>query len=219
MHIIKLTAILAGLVAWGILATAANAGTVTYESYGFSGENVHISDSLLGVDNEYGGAGLITLEGSSPIAAYCVDIADWLLGSGTYNSGVNPASDSNLAGISSITGHSKIADIGALISNGSNAAAVQLAIWETEYGAAVTITPDDSGLQAVASAYLADVRTLWVVSAGMGLLELTPADGETNQRLVYMAAVAEPSSMAVFGLAMIMFGYARIRRRSGQGRG
>jgi hypothetical protein len=216
MRLFKPTLMLLGLVTAGILATAANAGTLTYESYGFSGENVHIGDSLLGVDDEYSGAGVITLDGSSSISAYCVDIADWLLGSGTYNTGVNPASDPNLAGVSSITGHSKISDIGSLIANGSNAAAVQVAIWETEYGPAITITPDDPGLQAVADAYLADLQTRWDVPEGLSVFELTPADDETNQSLVYMGRMPEPASVAILGTTIILLGYARRRRRTGR---
>jgi hypothetical protein len=211
MGLYKLTAFLAGFVACGGFTTAADAGTFTYGSYGFSGEYVHISDTGLGVNDEYGGAGLISLIGSSTIAAYCVDIADWLLRSGTYNTAVNPASDPNLAGISSVTGHSKIADIGALMYNGTNAAAVQLAIWETEYGAAVTIKPDDSGLQAVANAYFADLNTGWTLPKGLSLDELTPANGQTNQRLVYLAPVPEPASMAILGSAIIGLGYLRMR--------
>jgi hypothetical protein len=194
-------------------ASQATAGTLTYTSYNFSGENVHITDTLLGVENEYGGAGLITLEGSSVISAYCVDIADWLLGSGTYNTGVNPATNPNLSGLSIFTGHSKIADIGALIVNGTNTAAVQLAIWETEYGSAITITPDNSALQSVASAYLTNLEPTWTVPKGKMLLELTPANGQTNQILVYMALVPEPTSMAVLGSAAILLGYTRKRRR------
>lgn len=216
MRLFKPTLMLLGLVAAGILATAANAGILTYESYGFSGENVHIGDSLLGVYDEYSGAGVITLDGSSSISAYCVDIADWLLGSGTYNTGVNPASDPNLAGVSSITGHSKISDIGSLIANGSNAAAVQVAIWETEYGPAITITPDDPGLQAVADAYLADLQTRWDVPEGLSVFELTPADDETNQSLVYMSRMPEPASVAILGTTIILLGYARRRRRTGR---
>jgi hypothetical protein len=214
VRLIRFAVIFAGLVTW---SAAANAGTFTYNTYGLSGENVHITDTSLGIQNEYGGAGLITLEGSSTIAAYCVDIADWLLGSGTYNTSVNPASNPLLVGLSIFTGHAKIADISALISHGTNAAAVQLAIWETEYGAAVTITPDDSGLQAVASTYLTDLATLWTVPKGMTLLELTPANGQINQTLVYMAAVPEPTSMAVLGSAAIMLGYLRKRHQNRRG--
>jgi hypothetical protein len=212
MHFTKLTSLLAGFIACCGLSNAANAGTFTYQSYQFSGENVHITDSLLGVNNEYGGAGLITLDGSSTIAAYCVDIANWLLGSGTYNTGINPALNPNLAGTSSITHHSKIADIGALIYNGTNAAAVQLAIWETEYGAAVTITPDNSALQAVANTYFTDLSTIWSVPNNLTLMELTPANGQTNQTLVYMAKVAEPASMTILGSALMVVGYLRKRR-------
>jgi PEP-CTERM motif len=218
VRLIGLTAIFSALVACGSgIATPANAGTFTYNTYAFSGENVHITDASLGVQNEYGGAGLITLEGTSTIAAYCVDVADWLLGSGTYNTSISPASNPLLSGVSSFTGHAKIADIGALISNGTNAAAVQLAIWETEYGAAVTITPDDSGLQSIASTYLTDLATLWTVPKGMALLELTPANGQINQTLVYMAAVPEPTSMAVLGLGTLMLGYVRKRRQDRRG--
>jgi hypothetical protein len=216
VRIFKLTAILAGLVVFGGHTTDASAGTFTYQSYGFSGENVHITDISLGVNSEYGGAGLITLNGSSAIAAYCVDIADWLLGSGTYNTGVNPSANPNLAGLSSFTGHNKIADIGALIANGSNAAAVQVAIWETEYGAAVTITPDDQHLQAVANTYFADLQTLWTVPNNLTLLELTPAGGQTNQTLVYMVPAPEPASVAILGAAMITLGYIRKRRQIGR---
>lgn len=215
MRIFKLTAILAGLVVFGGHTTGASAGSFTYQSYGFSGENVHITDVSLDVNNEYGGAGLITLNGSSTITAYCVDIADWLLGSGTYNTGVNPTSNPNLAGLSTFTGHSKIADIGALIANGSNDAAVQVAIWETEYGAAVTITPGDQQLQAVANTYFTDLQTLWTVPQSLSLMELTPAGGQTNQTLVYMAPAPEPASMAILGSAMIMLGCMRKRRQFG----
>lgn len=213
MRLIRLLTVLAGLVACCRLVPAANAGTFTYNSYGFSGENVHISDSLLGVDNEYGGAGLITLDGSSALSAYCVDIADWLLTSGTYNSGVNPAANPNLAGLSSFTGHTKIADIAALIANGTNDAAIQVAIWDTEYGSAVTITPDDSGLQAVANTYLSDLRTIWAAPANFSLDELTPANGQTNQTLVYLARIPEPASMVALGLALSAVGYLRARRQ------
>jgi hypothetical protein len=211
MHFIKLTSLLAGFIACCGLSNAASAGTFTYQSYQFSGENVHITDNLLGIDNEYGGAGLITLDGSSIITAYCVDIANWLLGSGTYNTGVDPALDSNLAGTSVFTGHSKIADISALIYYGTYAAAVQLAIWETEYSG-VTITPDNLALQPTADTYFTNLLTVWSVPNTLTLMELTPANGQTNQTLVYMAKVAEPASMTILGSALMVVGYLRKRR-------
>ena len=214
MRLIKLAAAIAGLFFCGGYTSAASAGTFTYASYGFSGENVHITDTLLGVENEYGGAGLIMLDGSSTIAAYCVDIAHWLLGSGTYNSAINPVSNPNLSGLSTYTGHSKIADIATLIANGSDAAAVQVAIWETEYGSAVTITPDDQNLRAVANTYFADLQTLWTVPNSLSLMELTPANGQTNQTLVYMVPAPEPGSMAILGSAILTLGYVRMRRRT-----
>lgn len=212
----------------------ANAGTFTYAGYGFSGENVHLSDAAMYVNNEYGGSGLITLNGPSSLAVYCVDIAAWLLNAGTYNSGVDPLSNPNLTGASSFTGHDKIADIAALIANGSNVAAVQLAIWEIEYAAAASFRPDDSGLQAVASFYLANLNAgtgQWVNSTGLFLNELTPANGVVNQSMVYLAStppptpqpggvevttqssVPEPAAITVLGFGMLMLGWVRARHR------
>jgi hypothetical protein len=215
MRLIKVTALLAGLIA-GVGITDAHAGLYTYGSYGFSGSNVHFSDASLGIANEYGGAGLITLNGPFVIDAYCVDLSDWLLGSGTYNFGVNPATNPNLTGTSTITGDSKLADISALIFNGQNSAAVQLAIWETEYGAAASFTPDDGSLQQVADQYLTDASTSWTVPSNWDLYELTPANGPANQTLVYLAdppsPVSEPGTLVLFGGAVFLIAIAGQRR-------
>lgn len=215
MRLIKVTALLAGLIA-GTGITDAHAGLYSYGSYGFSGSNVHFSDPSLGIANEYGGSGLITLNGPFSIDAYCVDIADWLLGSGTYNFGVNPATNPNLTGTSSITGDSKIADISALIFNGQDPAAVQLAIWETEYGSAASFTPDDGSLQQTADQYLTDASSSWTVPSNFDLYELTAADGQTNQTLVYLmdppSLVREPGSLILLGGAIFLIAITAQRR-------
>jgi PEP-CTERM motif len=208
--------ILAGFFTLGGGISTASAGVYSYGSYNFSGGNVHFSDASLGIDNYYGGAGLITLNGSPVMAAYCVDIGDWLSPSGSYNIGVNPATNPNLIGNSSITGDSKIADIGALIFNGGNAAAVQLAIWETEYGSAASFTPDDGSSQTLADTYLDDAKTIWSVPANFTLFELTPADGQVNQSLVYLfdapAPVPEPGTFTLLGGGLLLTGLL-VRRR------
>jgi hypothetical protein len=212
MHLIKTMALLA-MLTFGCDIATANAGTYTYSSYGFSGSNVHFSDTSLNIDNEYGGAGLIILNGSPIMNAWCVDIADWLLQPGTFNVGVDPATDVNLAGVSSITGHGKIADIGALIYYGANYAAVQLAIWETEYGSSATFAPDDLGLQAIANTYFSYLQGVWTLPADLALYELTPADALPNQRLVYLAPVPEPGSLALLSSGIFLTGMAAKRRR------
>jgi hypothetical protein len=214
MRLIKVAALLAGLIA-GVGINDAHAGLYTYTSYGFSGSNVHFSDPSLGIANEYGGSGVITLNGPFSINAYCVDLADWLLGSGTYNFGLNPAADPNLAGTSTITRDSKIADISALIFNGQNPAAVQLAIWETEYGAAASFNPDDGSLQSLANQYLTEASTIWTVPSNIDLYELT-AVGPANQTLVYLAdppsPVREPGTLALLGGALILIAFTSQRR-------
>jgi hypothetical protein len=214
MCLIKVTVLIAGLIA-GIGITEARAGLYSYDSYGFSGSNVHFSDASLGIGNEYGGAGLITLNGPFPINAYCVDLSDWLLGSGTYNLGVDPATDPNLTRNSSIIGDSKIADISALIFNGQNPAAVQLATWETEYGAAADFTPDDGSLQQIVSQYLVDASSRWTVPSNRDLYELSAA-GPANQTLVYLAdppsPVTEPRTLALLGGAIFLIAITAQRR-------
>jgi hypothetical protein len=216
MQFCKFLGVAAAVLFCGGLAARANAGTLTYNGYGFSGENIHFSDAALGIDNEYGGSGLITLDGPTPFQAYCVDIADWLLSSGTYATGVDPASNPNLTGTSSITGDSKTADILALIVNGTDVAAVQLAIWETEFGSAATFTPDDPNLQAVATSYLGDVHTgLWKAPGGAALFELVPADGQVNQTLIY-DPIPEPDAAVILGSGLLMLGcIARRRKEAG----
>jgi hypothetical protein len=214
---IIIATILAGFMFGGDINTAA-AGTYTYGSYDFSGGNVHFSDASLNITNEYGGAGLITLNGSPVITAYCVDIDHWLLQSGTYDIDINPATNSNLTGVSSITGDSKIADIGSVIYNGTNVAAIQLAIWETEYGSAATFTPDDSSLQAAAGAYLNNAKTIWSVPANFALFELTPANGQVNQTLVYLAdppaPIPEPGTSALLIGGTLLTSLLVSRRRT-----
>ncbi len=212
MRLIKISALMAAVVVCGGTAGRANAGMLTYDGYGFSGENVHISDASLGIDDEYGGSGLITLYGPTPFQAYCVDIGDWLLSSGTYTTGIGAASDPNLQGTSSITDDNKMSDILTLINNGTDVAAVQLAIWETEYGSSATFTPDDQNLQGVATTYLNDVRSgFWKPEAGAGLDELVAADAQVNQTLIY-DPVPEPDAAVLLGTALFMLGGVAGRR-------
>jgi hypothetical protein len=217
-RLIKVTAVFASLMATAGIP-AANAGAYSYNGYSVDGSNVLVSDASLGIANEYGGSGLIMLNGSPPMTAFCVDISDYLNWSGSFNTGVDPTTDPNLAGISSITGGSKLADIAALIYNGRDPAAVQLAIWETEYGSGATFIPDDPGLQTEVNAYLTDVEILWTMPSNFALYELTAADGQPNQTLIYLADppndVPEPGTFALLGGAVLVTGWLAKRRRPG----
>jgi hypothetical protein len=216
MRLIKATFLLAGLTVCAGIGTA-HAGLYTYGSYGFAGTGVTVNDPTLRIVNEYGGAGVTTLNGSPALNVYCVDINDELLGSGTFNAGVDPATDPNLAGTSSITGDSKLADIAALIFTGVNPAGVQLAIWETEYGSDATFTPDHQRAQTDANTYLTDAATIWRVPANFELLELTAVNGQPNQTMIYLSdppiGVPEPATFALLSGAVLMTGLLVKRRR------
>jgi hypothetical protein len=223
MRLFKIATMLAGLASGGGV-TAANAGTYAYTSYGPNGsdhgtpgENIRVTDTALRLNNQNVGSGLITLNGSTELYAYCVDIATWLLSKGTYNTGVNPNTNLNLTGNFSTSGDSKIALIGRLIYNGTNnnSAAVQLAIWEIEYGSGATFTPQDPGLQGVVNTYIADAETTWGIPSNLALFELTAADGQTNQTLVYLAPVPAPGTSVLLGGAIFLTGLLVRRCRGG----
>ena len=201
----------------GTVMGVAQAGEITYTGYSLLGTNVHITD-LPSVNNEYAGSGLITLTGGigTPISVFCVDVFDWLAGGGTFNT-ANPATDPNLTGNSFFTGDTKIADIGALIFNGMElianpqggtsaeiATAIQNDIWLTEYGNNVSVTPDDSAVNGLATTYLADLSdAAWTMPSGYALNEITPANGEVNQSQVYLTEVPEPASVMVLMMGML----------------
>jgi hypothetical protein len=219
MRLITATALLVGLFAGAAIGTA-HAGLYTYGSYGFAGTGVTVNDASLGIVNEYGGSGLITLHGSPTLNVYCVDINDELLYSGTFNAGVDPLTDPNLTGTSGITGHSKLADIASLIFNGINPAGVQLAIWEIEYGSAASFILDDPWAQSDAIAYLVDAATIWNVPSNFELFELTAVDGQPNQTMIYLTdpptGVPEPGTFALLSGAVLMTGLLLKRRRPGR---
>jgi hypothetical protein len=205
--------------ALGLTTTAASAGTLNYTSYGVTNaQNVHITDPALGVNNEYGGAGQIVLyNGSTPVfEAWCVDIQDWLSVSGTYTTGSSPSS----AGLSPPADR----EIGALIyaynTNASvnsvyNAsAAIQLAIWQIDYGSGLLLNPDNSALTALADQYVADVSPggSWTLPSNwdLDILYANIPGHQGNQNLAYVTdvPVAEPGTLMLW-----LTGLAALRRR------
>jgi hypothetical protein len=118
---------------------------VTYTSYSWIGDNISITSP----NNVAGGAGQITLHGvsgytSSTILAWCLDIYDFLQGSGSYTVGsqLSPPLNNNKIGGLMQEGNNYIAQAagGSLMINNITyntadiSAAAQIAIWSLEYG-------------------------------------------------------------------------------------
>ena len=168
------------------LAGAAVASPMTYTGYTvLNNQTVTLSDPSLGV-NEAGGSGQITFTGTNTaggtLSTWCVDIKDFLLGSGSLDQGTTLA----LASTNSI--NALLANATPLLAGNYDASsALQVAIWETEYGSALTVS-GPSSMMTLANTYVSDVTTgAWKADATRQVAFLSGAG--VNQDQVYLAPV------------------------------
>jgi hypothetical protein len=216
---------LAAAAALGIaLIGSANASpSFTYGSYEVV-NNQGVSISGPGGFNEYGGSGQVILVGSGPDAGklldtWCIDVGDWLAGSGTFTIGGWAPSDNGTAPpnpASAALTHSQIGEIGALIQYGKlhlydsydTSSGIQIAIWETEYSTLGYTFSGSSGADAVAADLLGMSLTPWY---GWEPLFSENSDGVvTNQ--AQAAAVPEPTTFMLVSAALLGVGVLRRRR-------
>jgi phospholipase/lecithinase/hemolysin len=204
----------------GAGASTASATTFQYSGYTVANEQYI---SISSPNNVAGGAGQITLYGSGPnlgqsILAYCLDIFDYLKSSSTYQVGSLTAAGSG--GSNPTLTPAQINEIGALIGNGNAligtnsdvSAAVQLAIWEVEYGAGFTFTGLDAGAKSLAAIYLANVAPggSWAGSSyNISLLSDTG-----NQDLVFVTPLPGALPLFASGLGAIGLLARRWKRKT-----
>lgn len=205
------------------LTTPTMAGSLTYDSYSFSG----IDDIRITSPNKIeGGAGPITLyEGGKVVVAdaWCLDVDNFLAGSGTV--GTLPFTlanaDSGLPGVPTDLSATQLGVISWLVDLGDKATdstlqgAFQVAIWTEEYGDAFTY-------QALGKAFDGDVSgdlsTALADYTGQGnaplkLTFLVPGVGVSSQTLVFGSAIPEPSTWAMMLAGFGLIGALGWRKR------
>lgn len=192
----------------------AEASPVTYSGYSvLNNQNVTLNDAALGVSNEYGGSGQVTLTGTNTLggslATFCVDILHQLLNSGVFTKQISlaPVLSSE---VNALMTHV----IPTLASNGNASSALQVAIWTEEYGHGLTISAA-SDVLSLANTYVGNVSNgSWKADPTMTVAVLSGAGVTQDQ--AYLTAVPEPASIVLFASSLLGAGliHQRMRRKA-----
>jgi hypothetical protein len=195
---------------------SASAATFTYSSYSVVNEQ---DITILTPNDISGGMGGINLIGSGAntgqdILAWCLDVYTYLNGSGTYQ--IGPLTLAGSGHGNPELSNTQIGEIGSLIANGDAiintshdvSAAIQLAIWEIEYGNSFTYTGVDSGVTNLANMYVANVEAgSW--NTPDNNVSLLSESG--NQDLAFVTPL--PATLPLFAGGLGFVGYLTRRRK------
>lgn len=216
-----------------VSAKSASATTFTYGSISVANEQ---TVQITSPNNIFGGMGQITLNGSGPnigqsILAWCLDVTTFLTTSGSYRT--SPLTTAGAGGANPSLTSAQIGQIGSLIAHGNAlisgptdaSAAIQLAIWTTEYGAGFSYAPGSvsSSVRGLVTAYLANVASGGAWSSPVNVTLLQQAG---NQTLGFvdpgssnggLAPTPLPSTLTMMLGTLSLFGVVGVFRRRRRG--
>lgn len=206
------------------LGSPVYAGSLTYDSYSFTGiGSIHITSP----NDITGGAGPITLYENGQVVvqdAWCLDVNNFLAGSATV--GTLPFTltnaDSGLPGVPTNLSAAQLGIISWLVDLGDHTSdptlqgAFQVAIWSEEYGNAFTYDPISG---AFTNDVLADITAATTDfntqgDAPLSLTFLVPGPGVSSQTLVFGSAIPEPSTWAMLISGFTLMGWFGWRKRN-----
>ena len=210
----------------GAACTPAAAGSLTYDSYTWSGVNINITSP----NNISGGAGPITLYEKGAVVAsdlWCMDVNNYLLGGATV--GVIPGTlanlDSGLPGVPTDLTAKQLLALGWLVKQGDQQTedflkgVAQVAIWSEEYGSAFKY--DSLGanfaLDVQADLDFANDEANAGNSSNLALSFYVPGEGISSQTLIGGTATSAPEpstwAMGIVGFALMAgMGWKRSRK-------
>jgi hypothetical protein len=199
----------------------ASAATFQYSSYSLTnGQDI----SIYSPTHAFGEAGGITLIGSGAnagqdILAWCLDVYDSLDNSGHYS--IGSLTNAGVGGSNPSLSNTQIGEIGSLIEHGDAiinssynvSAAIQVAIWDIEYGRSFGYNGISSAVTDLANTYVTDVKTgIWdTPDYNVSLLSES-----YNQDLAYVTTTPLPSTwtLMLIGLAGLgFFAYSGTKNR------
>ena len=203
----------------------ASAGTVVYDGYSWNGSGVNITSP----NDISGGAGQIQLYTPSGgvIDAWCVDIFNYLQGSGVFETGPLTTDSSPPPGGPIALSSTQVGEIGALVDHGdflvlnpglySSAdvsMAIQIAIWSVEYPR-FSYTGGDGVVQQLVSDYVGQVENgYWAPYFNVIALSAPGDEGLLANQTLITTSVPELSSWAMMLLGFAGLGFAGVRRES-----
>jgi len=200
---------------------SASAATFQYSGYTLTNpQNIDITSPL----NASGQMGQIALQGTGPnsgqtLLAWCLDVFTYLQNSGNYQ--ISPLTTAGSGGSNPPLTNVQISQIGSLMVNGNAliktssdtnvSAALQLAIWLTEYGNTFAYTNVSSAVKTLAATFQSYVQQGGQWYCPNCTVTLLTLNGD--QSLGYGSVVPLPGALPLFASGLVGLGLLRWRRK------